>query len=198
MALPRIRKTGRNELTYLDERRRHLVRGREVRPLHHRLQHLHDTGDSDDDTQTPNSRDTDEPESRPSSRMSFRSGVSDSEDDYGVYTIRTPSAEDDTTEYGITDSVEFGKSEEDLALRKLGQDSVQSKKRKRHSKDLDVLDARKRPKDDSKVFDVHDDVLNDVHIVDDATRSLVSPHSFDSDVFADDKSALYPRGFTPG
>lgn len=193
LALPRIRKTGRNELTYLDERRRHLVRGREVRPLHHRLQHLHDTGDSDDDTQTPNSRDTDGAES-PSSRMSFESGASDSEDDYDNYTVRTSSAEDDAAGYGITDSVEFGKSD---ALQKLDFDSsIQSKKRKRPSKDLDALDARKRPKDGSQLFGVHDDILSDVHTVDDAATSLVSPHSFESDAF-DDKAALYSH-LTPG
>jgi hypothetical protein len=131
--------------------------------------------------------------------MSFESGASDSEDEYGDYTIRTPSAEDGAAGYGITESVEFGKSDEDLALRKLDLDSsVQSRKRKRASKDLDALDARKRPKDGSQLFDDHDDVLNDVHIVDDATRSLVSPHSFDSDVFDDDKAALYSQYLTPG
>lgn len=130
--------------------------------------------------------------------MSFESGASDSEDEYGDYTIRTPSAEDDAAGYGITDSVEFGKSDEDLALRKLDlESSVQSRKRKRPSKDLDALDARKRPKDGSQLFGDHDDVLSDVHIVDDATRSLVSPHSFDSDVF-DDKAALYSQDLTPG
>ncbi|KAF7181724.1 hypothetical protein CNMCM7691_001021 [Aspergillus felis] len=80
LALPRIRKArrlNRADAAFLDERRKQPVRRKEVRPLYHRLQQLHDVDDSDEDQRTPFSRDIDEQDSRPPSRMSSRSSISD-------------------------------------------------------------------------------------------------------------------------
>ena len=85
--LPRIRKAhglDRTDAAFLDERRRRRpLRRKEVRPLYHRLQQLHDVDDSDDDQHTPLARDTDELDSRNPSRMS--PSVADSDDDYEAF-----------------------------------------------------------------------------------------------------------------
>ncbi|KAL4801211.1 complex proteins associated with Set1p component N-domain-containing protein [Aspergillus unguis] len=83
-ALPRIRKAhrlGRTDAAFLDERRKQPLRRKEVRPLYHRLAQLHDAEDSDDEQHTPLSRDTDDQESRPPSRMGSESESDDAEDD---------------------------------------------------------------------------------------------------------------------
>ncbi|KAH8693509.1 SET domain protein [Talaromyces proteolyticus] len=193
LTLPRIGKNRRNELTrltYLDERRRHLVRRSEVRPLHHRLQHLHESGDSDDESRTPVSRDTDEPESRPSSRVGF--DTSESEDDYGDYTIATPPGEDDGIEYGIAADRELDNSTDDLTSPLNHDNSILSKKRKRHNK---ALDARKRQKDDHQLFGIHEDVLgSDVHIVDDTSGRPMSSYTYDSEGFdREEHYSQYPN-----
>ncbi|KAL4875591.1 complex proteins associated with Set1p component N-domain-containing protein [Aspergillus karnatakaensis] len=93
LALPRIRKSQRLDRTdaaFLDERRKQPLRRKEVRPLYHRLQQLHDAEDSDDEQHTPLSRDTDDQDSLPPSRMSSESG-SDEDDDV-VETIDTSAA----------------------------------------------------------------------------------------------------------
>lgn len=87
--LPRIRKAqgfDRPEDAYVDERRRQPIRKREVRPLYHRLQQLHDDEDSDDDQRTPLARDTEERSSRPPSRVSSVSG-SEPDEQYQSDTI---------------------------------------------------------------------------------------------------------------
>ncbi|KAJ5948408.1 Histone-lysine N-methyltransferase [Penicillium verhagenii] len=81
LALPRIRKahgSDRAGAAFVDERRRKPLRKREVRPLYHRLQELHDDEDSDDEQRTPLARDTEERSSLPASRAS---SVSESEQD---------------------------------------------------------------------------------------------------------------------
>ncbi|KAJ5142070.1 Histone-lysine N-methyltransferase [Penicillium atrosanguineum] len=63
LALPRIRKAHGLDhagAAFVDERRRQPLRKREVRPLYHRLQQLHDDEDSDDEQRTPITRDTEE------------------------------------------------------------------------------------------------------------------------------------------
>lgn len=84
LALPRIRKAhgvDRAEDAFLDERRRQPIRRREVRPLYHRLQQLHEADDSDDEQQTPFDEDSDEHDSSPGNRMSR--DFSDSDDECG-------------------------------------------------------------------------------------------------------------------
>lgn len=143
LALPRIRKTHRGQLgrtTYLDERRGHILRPRDVRPLHHRLRHLHEAGDSDDEVRTPISRDTDEYASRSPSRMSFDSSASDTEEDeYDTFASRSPSMQNEAADFVETTGADIEEND-DLML------SVSPKKRKRIVDD--ELDSRKRLKDD--------------------------------------------------
>ncbi|CAL5867744.1 uncharacterized protein PFLUO_LOCUS1963 [Penicillium psychrofluorescens] len=85
LALPRIRKAQGLDhagAAFLDERRRQPLRRREVRPLYHRLAHLHDDEDSDDEQRTPRTRDTEEQESRPLSRASSVSSESEQDEEY--------------------------------------------------------------------------------------------------------------------
>ena len=82
LTLPRIRKTNglddSSGTAFRDERRKQPLRRKEVRPLYHRLQRLHDD-DSDDEQRTPLAGDTDELNSGDPSRMS--TGLFDSDDD---------------------------------------------------------------------------------------------------------------------
>jgi [histone H3]-lysine4 N-trimethyltransferase SETD1 len=77
--LPRIRKGAQREtLGFVDERRQRPPRRLDTRGLHHRLHQIHDDEESDDERRTSVTRDTEEQESRPLSRMSM---TSDSEDE---------------------------------------------------------------------------------------------------------------------
>ncbi|KAE8376862.1 histone-lysine N-methyltransferase, H3 lysine-4 specific [Aspergillus bertholletiae] len=154
LALPRIRKArhlGRTDTAFLDERRKQPLRRREVRPLYHRLQQLHDVDDSDDEQRTP--KDTDEQDSRPVSRMS--SGASDSDDGdgfapeaLGIPAVKLADLDQNQESEGIPkDNQSVGESShveshEISALRK----------RKRASEELE---ARKRQKEDDELFGVN-------------------------------------------
>ncbi|KAL8713474.1 MAG: hypothetical protein Q9220_002336 [cf. Caloplaca sp. 1 TL-2023] len=79
--LPRIRKGVGNKqgnAAFTDERRKQRTPKKpEVRSLHHRLYQLQDDNDSDDEPRTSITRDTEEQDSRPMSRMSMSSQASD-------------------------------------------------------------------------------------------------------------------------
>lgn len=84
-ALPRIRKgvgNRRENIAFADERRKQRAPKRmDIRPLHHRLYQFHDDEeDSEDEHRTSLTRDTEEQESRPLSRMSMSSLASDEEE----------------------------------------------------------------------------------------------------------------------
>ncbi|CAK43391.1 uncharacterized protein An18g06840 [Aspergillus niger] len=100
LALPRIRKAHRLDRTnaaFLDERRKQPLRKKEVRPLYHRLQQLHDVDDSDDEQRTPFTRDTEDLDSRAPSRMSSETSDSEEElDRFGSETLDVPAAERQT------------------------------------------------------------------------------------------------------
>ena len=89
-ALPRIRKglisNKRGENAFADERRRYrkpVAKKSNVRSLHHRLyQYRDEDEDSDDERRTSLTRDTEERESRPVSRMSVATEDSDVEDNF--------------------------------------------------------------------------------------------------------------------
>ena len=89
-ALPRIRKglitNKRGENAFADERRRYrrpVAKKSNVRSLHHRLYQFRDEDeDSDEERRTSLTRDTEERESRPVSRMSIASEDSDVEDTF--------------------------------------------------------------------------------------------------------------------
>ena len=82
-ALPRIRKgiaNKRENTAFTDERRKQRTpRKPRIRSLHHRLLQHQEEQDSDDERRTTFTRDTEEQESRPVSRMSMLSGDSDDE-----------------------------------------------------------------------------------------------------------------------
>ncbi|KAE8549772.1 histone methyltransferase set1 [Talaromyces marneffei ATCC 18224] len=175
LALPRIRKSYHDQVNgtnYLDERRGHIRRRRDVRPLHHRLRHLHAAGDSDDDMRTPMSRDTDELGSRSPSQMSFDTSVSDTEDEaYNIYASRSPSEDPEATDYVNTADVD-SEPHDELMFQQV--DPNLSKKRKRTFED--GLDSRKRHKDDYDITGI-DAITLDVD---------VPPGSFDTVCTDDD------------
>lgn len=172
-ALPRIRKVAgkkRDVDGFTDERRRpKAVRKNEARSLHHRLfDHHHDDEDSDDERQTRISRDTEEQDSRPMSRMSASSVVSGDENEEP-----TPKkhrrhrkdmswegvAEDEDTDdiKSITTGIDQ-ESFRDATLVSLEEDASKlppkSKKRKRL---IQELATRKKQKEDDELFGVGKD-----------------------------------------
>ena len=159
LALPRIRKAhgiDRAGDAFLDERRRQPVRRREVRPLYHRLQQLHEDDDSDDEQQTPYTRDSDEHDSSPASRMSPSCLDSDDEDGFGSEALPLPLAgkpdsEDmqHSPEYGDGDTISYPPTDNLLHEGKV----VSPLTRKRKMLDKDPS-ARKRQKGDDELFDI--------------------------------------------
>ncbi|KAF9884099.1 histone methyltransferase set1 [Aspergillus nanangensis] len=158
LALPRIRKAARldrTDVAFLDERRKQPLRRKEVRPLYHRLQQLHDIEDSDDEQRTPFSKeDNDEQDSRPASRMSSRSSVSDgdafvSEASDGLSGQLAEVIKDDGTNGLRKETVDIGLSEEPLESGSPGL-SPRPRKRKRDAKD--PIDTRKRHKENEEHF----------------------------------------------
>ncbi|KAL4961472.1 histone methyltransferase SET1 [Aspergillus stella-maris] len=145
-ALPRIRKAHRLDRTdtaFLDERRKQPLRKREVRPLYHRFQQLHDEEYSDDD-HTPLSRDTDDQDSRPPSRMS--SGTESDDADEG-----TTEALEATTEK--LDDANLQQSEA-IDLKATDQAYSPSRKRKRAT---ESIDQRKKQKEDDGSHTIGED-----------------------------------------
>ncbi|KAJ5343513.1 hypothetical protein MYU51_021571 [Penicillium brevicompactum] len=147
LALPRIRKAhglDRAGAAFLDERRRQPLRRKEVRPLYHRLQQLHDDEDSDDDQHTPVARDADEPDSRPPSRASSTSSDNGRDQGYQSDELgssqgsdeQAPAADDDDAPGSLITDLQ-----EDLSPR--------SHKRKRLTEDLE---ARKRQRQEDELF----------------------------------------------
>ncbi|KAL1850795.1 histone methyltransferase set1 [Paecilomyces lecythidis] len=144
LALPRIRKAhglDRGNIAFADERRKRPARRKEVRPLYHRLQQLHEDEDSDEEQRTPLPRDTEDLESRPPSRMSLDSSDSENEDHLESSTVGDL-GNDDPSLSGF----EGNETPDGVNIREL---SPSSRKRKRLSKELK---ARKRQKEDDELF----------------------------------------------
>ncbi|OAL70130.1 histone-lysine N-methyltransferase [Trichophyton violaceum] len=154
LALPRIRKARdfeRNNSAFVDERRRRpTVRRREFRPLYHRLQQLHDEDDSDDEHQTSFTRDTEDQESRPLSRLSSEADNDDDENLRGSFVPSVSGFGDSGLDSaGIKDELD------DLDRELLGEPGDYervSKKRKRLS--LELLEIEKRRKTVDELFGV--------------------------------------------
>jgi histone-lysine N-methyltransferase SETD1 len=143
LALPRIRKAhglDRAGAAFVDERRRQPLRKREVRPLYHRLQQLHDDEDSDDEQRTPVTRDTEERSSRPQSRASSVSSESDQDEDYQSDVLGS-----DEERRGQI----IGDQETDSLAHDVESLSPRSGKRKRLTEEVD---SRKRPKQEDELF----------------------------------------------
>ena len=172
-ALPRIRKVVGQKIDvdgFTDERRRpKAVRKNEARSLHHRLFDHHDEDeDSDDERRTRISRDTEEQDSRPMSRMSASSMVSGDENDEPMPKKHSQHRKDsswegvaddeDTDDFKSTITGIDGESFRDVSLDSLEEDAnklpPKSKKRKRL---IQELAARKKQKEDDDLFGIGKD-----------------------------------------
>ncbi|KAL4868741.1 hypothetical protein BDV12DRAFT_196906 [Aspergillus spectabilis] len=145
LALPRIRKSqrlDRTDVAFLDERRKQPLRRKEVRPLYHRLQQLHDAEDSDDEQHTPLSRDTDDQDSRPPSRISSESESEEDEDALEPLDISAEKPDDEGPE-------QFETADLDVI-----QEYSPLRKRKRIS---ESLGQRKKRKEDGSLFAMGED-----------------------------------------
>ncbi|KAJ5647554.1 Histone-lysine N-methyltransferase [Penicillium lividum] len=162
LALPRIRKahgSDRPEAAFVDERRRQPLRKREVRPLYHRLQALHDDEDSDDEQRTPLARDTEERSSRPASRAS---SVSESEEDEQYHSDAVGSFAESSAQ--VADEADETDKTSDGSAHDLESLTASTLKRKRLPGETD---ARKRPRQD----DEHSGIVPQQAGVDDSTSS---------------------------
>ncbi|KAI3195829.1 hypothetical protein CBS147311_7736 [Penicillium roqueforti] len=174
LALPRIRKAHGLDhagAAFLDERRRQPLRKKEVRPLYHRLQQLHDDEDSDDEQRTPATRDADERESRPPSRESSTS--SEFERDGGYQSDDLGSSRSAQ----LADDLDATNETSDLSHEL--QVSPTSGKRKRLTEEEE---ARKRQRQEEELFGIDSEILG----YEDATEELETPAAIDDDLAEDD------------
>ncbi|KAJ5582729.1 Histone-lysine N-methyltransferase [Penicillium sp. DV-2018c] len=152
LALPRIRKAhglDRAGAAFLDERRRQPLRRKEVRPLYHRLQQLHDDEDSDDDQRTPAARDVDERESRPLSRASSTSSHFEQDGGYQSDDLDS-SREGEERDGQAGNDLHVANDELDVSPR--------PGKRKRLTGDDE---ARKRKRQDHELFGIDTEIVGD-------------------------------------
>ncbi|EXJ81400.1 hypothetical protein A1O3_07691 [Capronia epimyces CBS 606.96] len=161
LSLPKIGKrsgTDRGMVGFRDERRKAPPTRHNVRPLFHQLAQFQNDEDSDDEQRTSFTRDTDDLESRPASRMSMTS-VSDDDDELLRKATKRRFHAREESEMGdgaIKDEYDTAKATaEDLIIAKLERNiyemSPSSRKRKRLVKELE---ARKRQKADDELFGV--------------------------------------------
>ncbi|KAJ5514877.1 Histone-lysine N-methyltransferase [Penicillium fimorum] len=200
LALPRIRKAHGLDhagAAFLDERRRQPLRKKEVRPLYHRLQQLHDDEDSDDEQRTPATRDVDERESRPPSRASSTSsedggyqsddlGSSQGSEERGAQAVD-----------GLDATIETGDVSHELEL------SPTSGKRKRLTEDEE---ARKRQRQEDELFGIDSEAVGHegeakaletpAVIGDDLAEDgdKLPPHDQPVDQFTEHVSHTHPEG----
>lgn len=161
LSLPKIGKragTERGLLGFRDERRKAPPKRHDVRPLFHQLSQFQDEEDSEDDRRTTITRDTEEPETRPASRMSMTSMSDDDDELLRKATKRRLHAREDSEMGDISVKDEPATTRttaDDLVITKLERNiyemSPSSRKRKRLVKELE---ARKRQKADEELFGV--------------------------------------------
>ena len=159
LSLPKIgKRAGVDAMAgFRDERRQARAPRQFVRPLFHQLSQFHEEDDSDDEQRTSVTRDTEDLESRPPSRMSMTS-VSDNEDELLRKATKRRLHNREDSEMGdslVKDEADRKTSAEDLIIAKLEHNiyemSPSSRKRKRL---LQVLHARKRQKADDELFGI--------------------------------------------
>lgn len=147
LSLPRIRKAhglDRAGAVFLDERRRQPLRKKEVRPLYHRLQQLHDDDDSDDEQRTPVTQDIDGQDSRPPSRASSTSSEFERDGGYQSDDVGSSHASDEHA----TPAADEGPNLPNGLLEDI---SPKSHKRKRLAEDPE---ARKRQRQGDELLDI--------------------------------------------
>jgi [histone H3]-lysine4 N-trimethyltransferase SETD1 len=163
LSLPRISKnrTGFEQgmSGFRDERRKGPAPRAYIRPLFHQLAQFHDESDSEDEQRTSFTRDTEDLESRPPSRMSMTSVSDDEEELLRKATKKRLHAREDSEMPDSTVKEEVDAptktSADDLIIAKLERSiyemSPSSRKRKRLVKELE---ARKRQKEDDELFGI--------------------------------------------
>ena len=168
-ALPRIRKGAshkRENVGFTDERRKQkMPKKQEVRGLHHRLYQHHVDSDSDSEQQSSIARDSEEPDSRPPSRMSMVTDATEDEIEREVpkqarrhSKVSLFSADRDDDEPGYIPPAGTGfehTATNDAVLEDLEQQlkllAPSSKKRKRLEQDIE---SRKKQKEDDILFGI--------------------------------------------
>lgn len=161
LSLPKIGKrsgTDKGMIGFRDERRKAPPPRPYVRSLFHQLAQFHDEEDSDDEHGTSITRDTEDLESRPASRMSMTS-VSDDDDELLRKATKRRFQAREVSELGdgvVKEEPDASKTTaEDLIIAKLERNiyemSPSSRKRKRLVKELE---ARKRQKADDELFGI--------------------------------------------
>ncbi|KAL2439041.1 Histone-lysine N-methyltransferase, H3 lysine-4 specific [Exophiala dermatitidis] len=192
LSLPKIGKrsgTDKGMVGFRDERRKAPAARPYVRPLFHQLAQFHDEEDSDDEQRTSFTRDTEDLESRPASRMSMTSLSDDDDELLRKATKRRFQAREDS-EMGdgtVKDEFDTTKSTaEDLVIAKLERNiyemSPSSRKRKRLVKELE---ARKRQKADDELFGVGHTALDREESVDVKLQDVETPTEATPDVDSD-------------
>lgn len=159
LSLPKIGKRQGADMTagFRDERRKAPPRPY-IRPLFHQLSQFHEDEESDDEQATSFTRDTEEPESRPPSRMSMTSVSDDDDELLRKATKRRLHAREEAEDVTVKQESDLAK--ENMIIAKLERNiyemSPSSRKRKRL---MQELQARKRQKADDELFGVETDEL---------------------------------------
>ncbi|KAH0543493.1 hypothetical protein FGG08_002161 [Glutinoglossum americanum] len=181
-SLPRIRKVAgatkvhRNFSDSFGTRKRVTPKKVDVRPLHHRLHRYHsEDEDSDDERRSSFTRDTEDQDSRPLSRMSIASDESDDEESVFPSTQRLENKDavlDDDVDEPLPEARIDETGIETKSLDNAVADlSDTRRKRKRLSK---ALIARKRVKE-SDIYPTEEDEIEPVQIDDVRTDHASSP-----------------------
>lgn len=189
LSLPKIGKRAGVDVMagFRDERRQARPARHVVRSLFHQLAQFHDEDDSDDERQTSITRDTEDIESRPPSRMSMTS-VSDNEDELLRKATKRRLQVREESEMGdsiVKEETEERKaSAEDLIIAKLERNiyemSPSSRKRKRL---MQELQARKRQKADDELFGIDKADLDSVDVkVDEADTPAEATPEVEADI----------------
>lgn len=164
LSLPKIgKKSGLEKMAgFRDERRKAPPPRPAIRPLFHQLSQWDDEEESDDENRTSITRDTEDLESRPASRMSMTSVSSDEEELIKKVQRRRLNHVREDSEMGESivkeEPTPAKQSAEDLVIQGLErelsllpQDKAGSRKRKRI---LEKIEARKRQRADEELFGV--------------------------------------------
>lgn len=192
--LPRIRKgvgIKRENVGFADERRKQKApRKVEIRPLHHRLYQVHDDDeDSEDELRTSLTRDTEEQESRPLSRMSMSTVVSEEVNEgLGLGESRSDlkdspwgvSAEEAEVGDSTPAMTEFEQEVSgDAILASLERDANKLPPSRKRKQLLQEVAARKKQKEDDELFGIGKD-----------DETLLIPSAANSELFVADIKLL--------
>lgn len=187
--LPRIRKGvggKRENVGFTDERRKQKAPKKiEIRGLHHRLHQFHDDDeDSEDERRTSLTRDTEEQESRPMSRMSVGSDISGNES-----SSATPKNLRRNSKASLWSSMRDEEDTEDItpAMTDIDQEiprdvdklPAESRKRKRL---IQEIASRKKQKEDDELFGMAKE----------DEGFLARPSIIDADSAVTDIQVIYP------